>query len=118
MLSSKLEVRIHDVLSMANMPFEEEYTFPDLVTSRGVPLRFDFAVMDDCGNVDFLIEAQGQQHYRPVGRFGGAKALRVQMYNDRHKRDYCRIHGIRLVEVPYTDYDRISYDYIMHAAGY
>jgi len=38
------------------LPFVEEYTFSDLIASSGKPLRFDFAVFDDEGNLDFLIE--------------------------------------------------------------
>jgi hypothetical protein len=29
------------------MEFSEEYSFPDLVSNTGRPLRFDFAVFDD-----------------------------------------------------------------------
>jgi hypothetical protein len=29
------------------LDFEEEYSFPDLVSNTGRPLRFDFAVFDD-----------------------------------------------------------------------
>lgn len=40
MQSSKLECRIHDVLTEADIPFVEEYTFPDLKSSSGRSLRF------------------------------------------------------------------------------
>ena len=63
---------------MAGLPFEEEYIFPDLLSSSGRPLRFDFAVLDDNGEVDFLIEYQGIQHYQPKSKFGGISGLRKQ----------------------------------------
>ena len=52
---SRGELKIADILRSNNIPFAEEYIFPDLVSSSGRPLRFDFAVFDDEGNVDFVI---------------------------------------------------------------
>lgn len=37
--------------------------------------RFDFAIFDDDGEIDFLIEYQGKQHYEPSNKFGGKKGL-------------------------------------------
>jgi hypothetical protein len=54
--SSRGEIKIYEVLTMAGLSFQEEYIFPDLLSSSGRPLRFDFAVLDDNGEVDFLIE--------------------------------------------------------------
>lgn len=61
--SSRGEIKICDILDKAGLVYQEEYSFPDLVSSSGRPLRFDFAVFDDEGNLDFLIEYQGIQHY-------------------------------------------------------
>ena len=60
------------------MNFTEEYSFPDLISSSGRPLRFDFAVFDDDGTLDFLIEYQGIQHYEPKSKFGGYSGLHKQ----------------------------------------
>lgn len=78
MRSSRGEIKIYEILTMAGLPFEEEYIFPDLLSSSGRPLRFDFAVLDDNGEVDFLIEYQGIQHYQPKSKFGGISGLRKQ----------------------------------------
>lgn len=80
--------------------------------------RFDFAVFDDDDNLDFLIEYQGKQHYQAVSKFGGARGLYQQKYNDNLKRRYCAIKGITLIEIPYTDEAKVTYDYIMKRAGY
>ena len=61
--SSRGEIKICDSLDAAGLVYKEEYTFPDLVSSSGRPLRFDFCVFDDNGDIDFLIEYQGIQHY-------------------------------------------------------
>jgi hypothetical protein len=118
MKSSRGEIKICDILDMAGLSYVEEYTFPDLVSSSGRPLRFDFCVFDDNGDIDFLIEYQGIQHYEPKSKFGGIQGLRKQQANDMKKREYCRDHNITLIAIPYWDEERISYDYIMKAAGY
>lgn len=115
MKASKGEIKIHEILEQAGLPFEEEYSFPDLVSSTGRELRFDFAVFDDDGGLMFLIEYQGVQHYQPKEKFGGFEGLRKQSYNDMLKREYCKKHNIILVAIPYTDELKMDYDYIMNA---
>ena len=118
MKSSRGEIKICDILDMAGLQYKEEYSFSDLVSSSGRPLRFDFAVFDDNGELDFLIEFQGIQHYEAKSKFGGAQGLYRQKYNDTQKRLYCEQHGITLVSIPYWDENIMDYDYIMRAAGY
>lgn len=120
MRASRGEIKIEEILQQAGLNFTEEYSFPDLISSSGRPLRFDFAVFDDNDNLDFLIEYQGIQHYLPKSKFGGFSGLRKQQYNDLMKREYCRKHNIILIAIPYTDESKINYDYIMnsyYAAG-
>ena len=116
--ASRGEIKIEDILRAAGLPFEEEYSFPDLVSTTGRPLRFDFCVFDDNGDIDFLIEYQGIQHYVAKSKFGGHEGLRKQQFNDMRKRMYCEAHGLTLVAIPYTDENRMNYDYIMKLAGY
>lgn len=118
MKSSRGEIKICDILETAGLNFKEEYIFEDLVSSSGRPLRFDFAVFDDDGEIDFLIEYQGIQHYEAKSKFGGAKGLFQQQYNDTQKREYCKKHGYNLVIIPYWEEGIVDYDYIMTAAGY
>ncbi len=118
MRASRGEIKIADILEAAELNFQEEYSFPDLVSNHGRPLRFDFAVFDDNGELDFLIEFQGIQHYSPKSKFGGISGLRVQQFNDMQKREYCKKHNITLIAIPYWDESRVDYDYIMRAAGY
>lgn len=118
MKASRGEIKICDILDAAGLHYQEEYSFPDLVSSSGRPLRFDFCVFDDDGEIDFFIEYQGSQHYEAKPKFGGAKGLYQQQFNDRMKQEYCRKHGYTLVCVPYWDLYNLSYDYLMAAAGY
>lgn len=118
MRASRGEIKISEILQDAGFHFAEEYIFPELVSSSGRPLRFDFAVFDDNGDIDFLIEYQGVQHYEAKSKFGGYVGLRKQQYNDMKKREYCQKHGLTLIAIPYWDEGKINYDYIMKAAGY
>lgn len=118
MKSSRGEIKIHEILEQNGIDFKEEYEFPGLKAPSGRALRFDFAVFDDDGNLDFLIEYQGKQHYEAVSKFGGNRGLYQQRYNDNQKRRYCALKGIKLIEVPYTEENLLSYDYLMVKAGY
>ena len=95
MLASTGEVKIHDILVKHNIPFVEEYEFSDLVSTSGRKLRFDFCVFDSLGRIDFLIEFQGRQHYQAVKKFGGKAGMNR-----------------------FWDEKKISYEYIMNAAGH
>ena len=39
MRSSRGEIKIEEILTEAGLNFQEEYSFPDLVSSSGRPLR-------------------------------------------------------------------------------
>ena len=118
MRSSRGEIAMEEILTEAGLNYEEEYIFPDLRSSNGRPLRFDFVVFDDDGHIDFIIEYQGRQHYEPSSKFGGKKGFYQQQYNDNKKRRFCALQGFKLIEIPYTEENLISYDYIMKKAGY
>jgi len=115
MRASRGEIKIEDILRAGGLNFQEEYSFNDLFSSNGRPLRFDFAIFDDDNNLMFLIEYQGIQHYVAKSKFGGNSGLKKQQYNDLLKREYCRKHNIILVAIPYTDENKLNYDYIMNA---
>lgn len=118
MKASRGEIKIHEILENSGMVFRTEYSFPGLNSPNGRPLRFDFVVFDDDGNVDFIIEYQGKQHYEASPKFGGKRGLYQQQFNDNKKRRFCSLQDIRLIEIPYTDEHLINYDYIMKLAGY
>ena len=116
MRASRGEIRIEEILREAGLNFKMEYVFPDLKSPNGRPLRFDFVVFDDDGLIDFIIEFQGKQHYEPVSKFGGARGFFQQQYNDKRKRRFCTMNGIKLIEIPYWEENLINYDYIYKKA--
>lgn len=52
---------------------------------------------------DIAVEYQGIQHSRPVEFFGGQEAFKKQQERDATKRQLCKEHGMRLIEV-HPDY--------------
>ena len=118
MRASYGEIKIEEILKNNDLNFKMEYIFPELRSPNGRPLRFDFVVFDDDGNIDFIIEYQGRQHYEPSSKYGGKKGFYQQQYNDNLKRRFCTFHDFKLIEIPYTEENLISYDYIMNKAGY
>ena len=117
MRASRGEIKIEEILKENDLVFKEEVAFEGLASENGRPLRFDFVVYDDDGNIDFIIEYQGRQHYEATTKFGGKRGLFQQQHNDNKKRRFCALHGITLIEIPYTEDNLISYDYIMEKAG-
>ena len=118
MRASRGEIKIEEILTEAGLPFKMEYSFPGLNSPNGRALRFDFVIFDDDGYIDYIIEYQGKQQYEPSAKFGGKKGLYQQQFNDNKKRRFCALHDFILIEIPYTDDNLISYDYIMKLAGY
>lgn len=114
---SRGHLKIRDILEMNGFEWKEEFWFEDLKASSGWPLRFDFMVFDDGGNIDFAIEVQGEQHYEAVTAFGGKKKFKRQQYNDNDKRIYCRKNHIPLVAIPYWELDKVDIDYLLEKAG-
>ena len=54
MRASRGEIKIYEILKNAELHFIEEYSIEGLNSPNGKPLRFDFAVFDDDGNIDFV----------------------------------------------------------------
>jgi len=62
-------------------------------------LRADFYLPKE----NVVIEYQGLQHYRPVEAMGGLEKFEYLQRNDMRKRNYCKAHKIRLVEIKYNE---------------
>lgn len=100
-INSRGEREIAEFLRNNRVPYEVQYSFPDLKGDGDVPLHFDFAIKDLSGNLLALVEYQGEQHFAAVSFFGGEAKFEKQTKNDDYKRQYCRNHEIELVEIPY-----------------
>lgn len=95
-LSSQGELTIKNLLDEHGVPYEREYSFPDLV--HKLPLRFDFAIFDMTGELVQLIEFQGEQHTDPNNGFYSEDLIR----NDKMKLEYCKRNNIKCTYIYYN----------------
>ena len=107
---SKGELKISEWLYKNNINYKEEYTFDDLKDIK--KLRFDFAVLNDKGEVKMLIEFDGKQH-QGEGVFAKAEEEVLLLYNeltysDNLKNEYCFNKCIPLLRIPYDKYAYID----------
>lgn len=104
---SKGERTIANFLLKNKIKFKKQYKFNDC---KGLerPLPFDFAVLDKKGNIKCLIEYDGEQHYIPREFFGGKEYLRKRKYYDNIKNKYCKKNNLKLIRIPYFEFDNIE----------
>ena len=80
----------YDILFKHNSKYQVEVSVEGVYgVDNETPLRFDFGIYGENGIVAF-IECQGEQHYKPVEKFGGERAFVIQQRNDEEKRKYAR----------------------------
>jgi hypothetical protein len=104
---SKGENQTKIILNNNNIYNIPQHTFPDCKYIN--VLEFDFYLPD----FTTCIEFQGQQHYFPVDFAGRGKKwadeeFRKNQIRDQIKRNYCKENNIKLIEVPYYDFDNIE----------
>lgn len=104
-LNSKGEKRILDILKKERVEFRQQYEFSDLTDIKN--LRFDFAIFKE-GKLICLIEYQGEQHYNSDNFLYSDTLIK----HDLMKKEYCNIKNIPFIEIPYYDYQILSWDYI------
>lgn len=98
--NSKGEIIIEQLLKKLDLNFKKQFSFYDLKGDNSV-LRFDFVILDNNKNIQYLIEFQGIQHFKSVEYFGGEKRFEKQKEYDEKKREYCRLNKIPLIEITY-----------------
>ena len=59
-MTSKGEYLIRQYLNQHNIDFQTQYMFSDLVSQKGYPLRFDFAIFNTDNSIKCLIEYDGE----------------------------------------------------------
>ena len=100
--------RIKKILDENNIPYITEKTFPNLrfPETNGVP-RFDFYINDS-----FLLEYDGEQHYKEASNYF-KDSLETRQNHDEYKNQWCKENGIPLKRIPYMDEDSLSLELIM-----
>ena len=98
--SSKGENKIKQLLKNNNIPFTTQKTFEDLIIHKH--LYFDFFV-----NNQYLIEYDGEQHFKQIKNNFFDKSLEEQQKYDNFKNQWCKTHNIPLIRIPYTHFKNI-----------
>ena len=105
--TSKGEMEIILWLREHDVRYEKEpiWTHNNMFCKRNY-LKPDFWLPDH----NLIIEYNGEQHYENVGLFRRDKnwTLEDQQERDMTIRDLCREKNIRLLEIPYTEFDHIK----------
>ena len=104
------EGKIKKILQQMNVKYSTQYSFNELKGKNF--LRFDFCILDK-DEIKCLIEYQGEQHYTPIEYFGGQEVFHRQQEYDNLKREYCKNNNIKLIEIPYWDYNKINAEYLL-----
>lgn len=104
---SKGEIKVGHFLDNNNIVYIAQKTFDDCVYKE--KLRFDFYLP----NHNILIEYDGEQHFKPVdfANKGFEWANQIFEHNqikDKIKDCYCKDNNIKLIRIPYWDYNNID----------
>ena len=105
------EAKIKQILQENNISFIEQYGFDDCKSNKNYKLRFDFAIFVGT-NLHCLVEFQGIQHFQPSPQFDQWETLEERQERDNIKRDYCKKNNITLIEIPYTDKNKLDWNYL------
>lgn len=104
---SKSEYRTDNYLSAQNIEHFYDYTFDDCKNKN--KLKFDFYIPSE----NLCIELDGEHHYMPVHFKGIDDERAIKRHNytkklDEIKNNYCQNRNIRMVRIPYWDFDNIE----------
>ena len=98
----KGEKSLQEILEKYNINFKTQYKIAECRNIH--PLPFDFAIFDKDDNPVFLLEYDGQQHFKSISIWGGEKRFEEQKLRDQIKNDYCKTNNIPLERIAYNDW--------------
>ena len=82
--------------------FKEQKTFDGCKYKRKLP--FDFYLPEH----NTLIEYDGKQHFKIIEYFDGRSWFMKRNHRDKLKNKYCIDNNIKLIRIPYTDYNDVE----------
>lgn len=100
--SSKGADKIEEIFNAKQIDYKKEYCIKGLISPKGKSLRFDFAVFYN-NKLTYLVEYDGEQHFRPNEYFGGESELNYRKQCDEIKNVYCKEHHIPLIRIKYSE---------------
>ena len=93
-------------LTLNNIKFETQWKRPDLLSSKGRAMPYDFYLPDD----NIIIEYHGIQHYVMTNYSDAEEIFKRNLRNDKAKVKYAHDNNIELIVIDcrvYTDEDKI-----------
>lgn len=104
---SKGELKVKQFLEHNQIDFIAQKTFEDCKYKS--KLKFDFYVPQS----KLAIEYDGEQHFKPVdfankGHQWANNLFEQNTIKDNIKNDYCKKHNIKLLRIPYWNFDNID----------
>lgn len=105
-INSVGNMTITRLLNLFHVNYISEYSFYDLLTEKGNKMRFDFAILDEQGELLGLIEYQGDIHFKYNNRnksWNTKDAYEIRVERDRTKEEYCKEKNIKLYYITYLD---------------
>jgi hypothetical protein len=92
---------IQNILEKYKIPYKYQFK---LINDffEGSILYVDFFVKYK--NIQYFIEYNGEQHYKPIEYFGGEEQFKKQSRRDNLLRDFCKLHKdkVSLLEIPFS----------------
>lgn len=106
---SKGEIKVEEILNKYNIHYYPQKRFDECRHKNELPFDFYLPLYNTC------IEYQGEQHYieyhnilHPKGTRYNKTDLEFTKYKDDIKKDFCQKNNIRLIEIPYWEYNNIE----------
>ncbi len=104
---SKGELKVKEFLDTYKIDYIQQKTFDDCIDKE--KLKFDFYLSRN----KIAIEYDGQQHFMPVdfankGHEWATNLFQNNLRKDNIKNNYCKNNQIKLIRIPYFDYDNIT----------
>ena len=98
---SKGEYRILQFLEKQNIKYELQKRYKDCKDKKQLP--FDFYLPD----YNYCIEFDGYQHYHKA-KYDTDLSFELRKRHDKIKTEYCKSNGIKLIRIPYYEYNKID----------
>lgn len=106
-LNSKGEALIAGIFQENKIKYESQKTFENFVNENNNKYQFDFYLP----YYNCCIEYDGEQHF--IGWKHNKKSLEECQKNDKKKDKFCQDNNIKMIRIPYTEYDKISLEYLL-----
>ena len=109
-IRSRGNQKVKELLQQAQINFVAEYQ----VRIDNINYYYDFAIIEN-NKVSCLIEYDGELHfeYKENRGWNNKENWERTRKNDKIKNNYAAENGIKLIRIPYTDYNKLDKNYLL-----